>query len=72
MKDLGDTDVVLEIKIRKTNDDFSLCQSHYIEKMLNKFNSFDVTPVRTRCDPSIHLKKNKGLSISQTGYAKII
>ena len=64
MKDMGEADVILEIKIRKTNDGFSLCHSHYVEKMLKKFNSFDVTPMRTLYDPSILLKKNKGSSIS--------
>ena len=31
-----------------------------------------MTPVRTPYDPSIHLKKNKGSSVSQNEYAKII
>jgi len=30
MKDMGEADV--GIKIRKTNDGFSLCQSHYVDK----------------------------------------
>ena len=72
MKDMGEADVILGIKIRKTNTSFSLCQSHYIEKRLKKFNHFDVTPIRTSYDPSIHLRKNKGPSVSQTEYAKII
>ena len=72
IKDTGEVDAILGIKIRKTNDNFSLCQSHYIEKVLKKFNCFDVLPVRTPYDPSIHFKKNKGLSVSQTEYAKII
>jgi len=64
--------VILGIKIQKTNIGFSLSHSHYIEKMLKKFNQFDVTPMRTPYDPSIHLKKNKGSSMSQNEYAKII
>jgi len=40
--------------------------------MLKKFNQFEVTPVRTPYDPSIHLKKNKGPSVSQNEYAKVI
>ena len=40
--------------------------------MLKKFDCFDVVRVRTPYHPSIHLKKNKESSISQTGYAKII
>lgn len=31
MKDLGEVDVILGVKIRKTENGFSLCQSHYIE-----------------------------------------
>ena len=72
MKDMGEADVILGIKIQKINTGFSLSQSHYIEKMLKKFNQFDVTPVRTPYDPSIHLKKNKGSSVSQNEYAKVI
>ena len=49
-----------------------MCQSHYIEKILKRFNCFDVLPVRTPYDPNIHLKKNKCESVSQYEYAKII
>ncbi|KAA0045144.1 Retrovirus-related Pol polyprotein from transposon TNT 1-94 [Cucumis melo var. makuwa] len=72
MKDLGEADVILGVKIRKNKTSLSLCQSHYVEKILKKFNSFDVSPVRTPFDASKHLKKNKGDSVSQPEYAKII
>lgn len=72
MKDLGEVDVILGVKIRKTENGFSLCQSHYIEKMLKRFDSFDVVPARTPYDASMSLKKNKGESVSQSEYAKII
>ena len=72
MKNMGEAYVILRIKIRKTNDRFSSCQSHYIEKVLKKFNCFDVLSVRTPYDPSLHLEKNKGPSVSQTEYAKTI
>lgn len=72
MKDFGEVDVILGIKLKRTSDGFSLSQSHYIEKMLKKFNCFDVVPVRTPYDSSIHLKKNKGDGVSQPEYAKII
>ena len=39
--------------------------------MLRKFNYFDVTPVRTLHDPSLHLKKRKSSSVFQIEYAKI-
>ncbi|TYK01593.1 ty1-copia retrotransposon protein [Cucumis melo var. makuwa] len=72
MKDLGEADIILGVKIRKNKTSMSLCQSHYVEKILKKFDSFDVSPVRTLFDASKHLKKNKGDSVSQPEYAKII
>ncbi|KAA0043284.1 Retrovirus-related Pol polyprotein from transposon TNT 1-94 [Cucumis melo var. makuwa] len=72
MKDLGEADVILGVKIRKNKTSLSLCQSHYVEKILKKFDSFDVSPVRTPFDDSKHLKKNKEDSVSQSEYAKII
>ena len=69
---MGKAYVILGIKVRKNNTGFSLCQSHYIEKVLKKLNYVDVTPVRTPYDPSRHLRRNKGPSVSQTEYAKII
>ena len=72
MKDLEEADVILGVKIRKTENGLFLCQSHYVEKILKKFDSFDVSLVRTLYDTSKHLKKNKGDSVSQPEYAKII
>ncbi|KAA0058501.1 ty1-copia retrotransposon protein [Cucumis melo var. makuwa] len=69
---LGEADVILGVKIRKNKTSLSLCQSHYVEKILKKFNSFDVSPVKTPFDARKHLKKNKGDSVSQPEYAKII
>ena len=37
MKDMGVADVILGIKIVKTPDGLALTQSHYIEKVLQKF-----------------------------------
>ena len=34
MKDLNEVDTILEIKIKRHNKGFALCQSHYIEKVL--------------------------------------
>jgi len=71
MKDMGEADVILGMKIQKTNTGFSLSQSHYIEKMLKKFNHFDVTLVRTPYDPSIHLKKIKDLECLKMSTQKL-
>ena len=64
--------MILGVKIKRCANGLFLCQSHYIEKMLTKFDCFDVVLVRTPYDISIHLKKNKKSSVSQTEYAKII
>ena len=37
MKDLGVVDVILGINIFRTSNRYVLSQSHYIEKVLNKF-----------------------------------
>ncbi|XP_074314440.1 uncharacterized protein LOC141649653 [Silene latifolia] len=50
----------------------SLIRSHYVEKVLKKFNSLDVTPARTPYDASVSLCKNLGDSVSQEEYARII
>ena len=61
----------LGVKIKRTLNGLSLYQSHYNEKMLKKFDCFDVVRVRTPYHPSIHLNKNKESSVSQTKYANI-
>jgi len=59
MKDLLEADVILGIKLITAKSGFSLSRSHYIEKALKKFNSFDVVLIRTPYDPSVHLKKGR-------------
>lgn len=65
MKDFGEADIILGVEIRKTKHGFSLCQSHYIEKLFKRFDSFDDSPVITFCDASMsNLNKNKGDIVS--------
>ncbi|CAL8093896.1 unnamed protein product [Prunus armeniaca] len=71
MKDLGDANVILGIKITRSEKGFSLDQSHYIEKILKKYNYFDYKPTCTPYDPSVKLF-NIGYSVRQTEYASII
>ena len=42
MKDTGLADVILSIKITRTSDELVLSQIHYIDKILDKFNKFDL------------------------------
>ena len=72
MKDLGEADVILSIKIIKHNGGLMLNQSHYIEKILKRFNMFDKTPASTPMDPREKLVPYKGEAICQLEYSKII
>ena len=41
MKDLGEADVILNIKQIQNESGITLSQSHYVEKILNRFNYMD-------------------------------
>jgi len=49
-----------------------LTESHYFEKLLKKFNYFDVKHVSTPYDLSIKLKKSLSKGISSHKYSQII
>ena len=58
MKDLGEVDVILNIKLlREGNGGVTLVQSHYVEKVLNRFGYSECTPSPTLYDPSVLLRK---------------
>jgi hypothetical protein len=40
MKDLGEANVILNIKLNKTENGMTLVQSHYVEKVLSRFDFF--------------------------------
>ncbi|GKD03321.1 zinc finger, CCHC-type containing protein [Tanacetum coccineum] len=50
MKDLGEAEVILGIRIKRGNNGISTSQSHYIEKILTKFNFANCSPVYTHVD----------------------
>nr|GEX56888.1 zinc finger, CCHC-type [Tanacetum cinerariifolium] len=58
MKDMGEADVILGIKIKRENKGIVITQSHYIEKILKKFNREDCSLVCTPMDPVKKLKPN--------------
>ena len=72
MKDLSPLDVILGIKLIKKNDGMVLTQSHYVEKLLRKFNYFDVKLVSILYDSSIKLKKKLTKGISSHKYFQFI
>ena len=60
MKDLGEADVILNIKlVKERNGGVTLRQSRYVEKVLSHFGYSDYKPVSTPFDASLILRKNK-------------
>ena len=72
MKDLGLADVILGIQIKRNNEGYILTQSHYVEKILNKYGQINCKPAVTPFDANCKLKKNNGNAISQLEYSQII
>ncbi|GJX83422.1 zinc finger, CCHC-type containing protein [Tanacetum coccineum] len=58
MKDMGEADVILGIKIKRENKGIAITQSHYIEKILKKFNREYCSPMSTPMDPVEKFKPN--------------
>jgi hypothetical protein len=73
MKDLGEADVILNIKLlREGNGGVTLVQSHYVEKVLSRFGYSECEPAPTPYDPSKLLKKNQRIARDQLRYSQII
>ncbi|XP_059315631.1 uncharacterized mitochondrial protein AtMg00810-like [Lycium ferocissimum] len=74
MKDLGEGNFILGIKITKTCDGIFLDQSHYVEKILKKYNFLDCKHVVTPFDSSVHLfpVQSENDVINQNEYASLI
>ena len=69
MKDIGEVEVILGIKISRTLNGLNLSQEYYVEKILSRFEHFDCKPVSTPYDRNSQLKKNREPSVAQTKYA---
>nr|GEV83241.1 zinc finger, CCHC-type [Tanacetum cinerariifolium] len=69
---MGEADVTLGIRIKHESNKITISQSHYIEKVLKKFNYFDCTPVSTPKDTSEKLMPNNGQAVSQLEYSRVI
>ncbi|GKC85165.1 zinc finger, CCHC-type containing protein, partial [Tanacetum coccineum] len=72
MKDMGEADVILGIRIKHESNGIAIYQSHYIKKVLKKFNYFDCTLVSTPIDTSEKLMPNNGHDVSQLEYSRVI
>ena len=73
MKDLGVSNVILNIKLLKDdNAGITLLQSHYVEKILSRFGYSDCNSSPTPYDPSVLLRKNRRNAKDQLRYSQII
>src|SRR5436190_3562878 len=72
MKDLGEADVILNIKLIKDESGITLLQSHYVEKVLGRFGYMDSKPSPTPYHLSVMVRKNKGFAKDQLKYSQII
>ena len=72
MKDMGETSVILGVKIIRKGDSILLSQEHYVEKLLRKYKYYNFKSMSTPYDVNSQLKKNRGEPIAQTQYAQII
>jgi hypothetical protein len=59
MKVLFEADVILNIKLINDENDITLTQYHYVEKVLSHFGYKDDKPSPTPYDHSLVLRKNK-------------
>nr|AGU70133.1 CRK [Tarenaya hassleriana] len=69
MKDLGEADVILDIRIKRDQGSITLSQSHYVEKVLKRFDVFESPPTSTPMDCSAKFAPNSGESVAQLEYA---
>nr|GEY93502.1 zinc finger, CCHC-type [Tanacetum cinerariifolium] len=72
IKDTGEANVILSIRIKHESNGIAISQSHYIEKVLKKFNYFDCTSVSTPIDTCEKLMPNNGQAVSQLDYSRVI
>nr|KAJ0201752.1 hypothetical protein LSAT_V11C600334860 [Lactuca sativa] len=72
MKDLGEVDTILGIKVKRTGGQISLSQSHYIDKILTKFQHLNIKEFNTPFNSSVKLKVNSGRAVAQLEYASAV
>jgi hypothetical protein len=72
MKDLGEANVILKIKLIKGENEITLTQSHYVENVLSHYGYKDNKPSPTPYDPNLILRKNMRIGRYQLRYSQII
>ena len=72
MKDFGQVDTILSINVKQSSGDFELGQSHYVEKVLDKFKHLKFKEVYAPFNPSLKLEKYSGRAVAQLEYESVI
>nr|GFB45332.1 zinc finger, CCHC-type [Tanacetum cinerariifolium] len=72
VKDMGEAVGILGINIKRKNKGIVITQSHYIEKILKKFNRDNFSPVNTPMDRVEKLKPNTSKHVDQFEYSRSI
>ena len=72
MKDMGLANVILGIKISRASNRLILGQTHYVDKILRKFNKDDTSVSKTPLNTSLYLSKNRRKGISPIEYTRVI
>nr|GEU86069.1 zinc finger, CCHC-type [Tanacetum cinerariifolium] len=65
MKDLGEAEVILGIRIKRENNCIFISQSHYIEKILTKFNFANCSHVYTPVDPTVSTRPDIAFAVGK-------
>ncbi|KAL0430955.1 UNVERIFIED_CONTAM: Retrovirus-related Pol polyprotein from transposon TNT 1-94 [Sesamum radiatum] len=73
MKDMGEADVILGIKLIRSTDGIAISQSQYVEKIIENFGYQNSRIAKMPYDSFVALFKNKsGISVAQLRYSQII
>ena len=72
MKDLGEVDTILGIKIKRNSGGYALNQTHSIKKVVSKFSHLKIKDANTPFDSSVKLEKDDGRVVAQLEYASAI
>ncbi|GJW82156.1 putative RNA-directed DNA polymerase [Tanacetum coccineum] len=72
MKDMGLADVILGVKITRTQNGLMFSQTYFMDKILEKYNLDNSNITSTPIDTAKHLSKNRGQGVNQAGYSGII
>ena len=67
MKDLGEAEVILGIKLSRMLNGLNLYEEHHVENILRRFEHFDCKPMSTSYDLNLQLKKNREHSVVLLG-----